>query len=141
MDGGAGGGVDEEGGFAAGFACGDGAVEFGWDHLAGGVDGDGDDVFAAEPEEVGCFFDRVVTVGGGKEGEFAAAIAVSLGLGVERVAGDDNGCAVCCAAAGLRDAARGGLGKVEERGEVLGCAFFDQSQGWGDLVDVDLFTQ
>ena len=63
MDGGACCGVDEEGGFAAGLGFSDEALEFGGDHAAMVVDGDGDDIFGAETEDIGGFFDRVVAMG------------------------------------------------------------------------------
>lgn len=66
------------------------------------------------------------------------SIAVGFRLGVERVARDYNGRAVRRAAARLRDTAGELRGIAKERREVLCRGFFNQSQYWRDLVDMDL---
>lgn len=140
VDGGAGGGVDEEGRFAALLALLDQSLEFVWAHAACGVDGHTDDVLAPQAEEVCCFFDRVVAVGGGEEGELVVSIALGLGRWVQRVPRDDYGRAVGCAAAGLRDASRELCGETKETRQVLCRRLLDEGEYGRDLVDMRLET-
>lgn len=94
VDSGAGCGVEEEGCFAALFTLFNASFEFRGYHAACGVDGDGDYVLAPEAEQVGCFFDGVVAVGGSEKREFERAVAVGFRGGEERVACDYDGGAV-----------------------------------------------
>jgi len=104
------------------------------------VDGDGPDRRGAQAAGYGGLFDRVVPVDAGEENEGAgrAGVARGLALGVEGVAGDDDGGQVGGAAALAGDAAGAGASEAEEVGEGAGGVFFDDGEGGRDLVDVDL---
>ena len=66
-DGGARCGVHVEDRVAGGFGFGDARLEFGGDHAAGGVDGDGPDGGGAEAEHLRGFFDAVVAMSAGED--------------------------------------------------------------------------
>lgn len=131
--------VDVKGGFALAPGAGDEGFEGGRAHAAGGaVDGDGPYGRGAEAEHLRGFFDAVVAVGAGEEDEGAVGIAIFLGGGEEGVAGDDDGGGVGGGAALDGDPACVGTREAEERGEGAGGCFFDDGEGGGGVVDVDV---
>lgn len=73
-----------------------------------------------------------------KDRQFQGPVSRGFGGGVERVARDDESGGVGGGAAGLGDATACAGREGEERGEVGGCVFFDESEDGGDLVDVGL---
>jgi hypothetical protein len=139
VDGGAGGGVEEEGRLTGIFTLLDEFLEFRRDDAATGIDGNGDHTGGTESVEIGRFFDAVVAVGTCENLQLEITVAVLLRLRVQGIASDDDGGGVGGGAAGLGDAATGGGGEVEERSEIFGGVFFDQGKDGGDLVDVRLY--
>lgn len=129
-------GIDEEGRLPRVLGGDDEPLQLGGDHGAIVADGDGDEVAGAEADHLCCFLEGIVAVRGGEDDEVVGAIAIGLGGGVERVAGDDEGAQVAAAAALRGEAAGVGAGEAVEVGKALGDCFFDYGEGGGDLVYV-----
>jgi hypothetical protein len=81
-----------------------------------------------------------VPVGAGEEdkGACGAGVAVDLGLGVERVAGDDDRGQVRGASALACDASCARAGEAEEACQGARRVLFNHREGWRYLVDVHL---
>lgn len=140
-DRGAGRRVEVKGRLALFLGGGDEGGEGGRVHAAGvGVHGDGADGGGAEAEHLGGFFDAVVAVGRGEKDQFeiVGRVAVGFGVGVEGIAGDDDGRGVGVGASRHGNAACMGSVKAEQVGQSTGRVLFDQGQCGRDLVCVDV---
>lgn len=114
------------------------------DHAPPVVDGDEPDGIFADAGDDGGFVDAVVSMRGGENDKALVIVVVvvvvagAFGGWVEVATGGDEAGEVTCATAGDGDAAGEFTVKTKEVGEAGGGDFFEDGQGGGDGVDVDV---